>query len=249
MGSGMLACASLIILLSNWVSPWWCGLLQNVGAGIVTSLLLIFLYDRIMERRVEDEAQARRKVAMSKLRSILRRHISGALFEIYYGGAKEKPARDLSYLELLQGNFVDVALRVDMMALSMAAYPSKVEVGTFIARSFSKFSVAIDSWLAAYVGFVDGVIASKVEQLSQNNYLGAASDFERVVRAMENLPEYKGIGVPIGNGEFLREYIDSLIAVVCAVEGESLETLGNFQSSIWDRPYAKVGYAAMREAG
>lgn len=58
------------------------GLLQNLGSGLLTSLFLIAINDRIWEQRLAAEASARERTVLRKLRHAMRSHVRGLLFSI-----------------------------------------------------------------------------------------------------------------------------------------------------------------------
>ncbi|GJH17320.1 hypothetical protein CBA19CS22_12280 [Caballeronia novacaledonica] len=78
-----LVVASGLIVLSKGADQWWGGLLQNLGSGLLTSLFLIAIYDRILEQRLAAEASARERTALRKLRHATKNHVRGLLFRIY----------------------------------------------------------------------------------------------------------------------------------------------------------------------
>jgi len=67
---------------SVWVTAWTA----NIGAGLLTSLVVVVLIDRVLERQRERELQRVRSVAMTQMRAPLMRHLS-ILCDWYKGAA------------------------------------------------------------------------------------------------------------------------------------------------------------------
>jgi hypothetical protein len=237
----------LVIIGSALTREWWTGLLQNLGTGLLTSLLLIGLYDRITERRDEADNHARRRIAVRRLAFMLRIHVEGVLFDIYYGGAHRAPGRALSHLEFVQDIFAETAARVNVLAPTSSNYPLLVPMGCRMAQTFTSFKSGLDAWLAAYVTCVTNETVSAVEILLETNFFRLASYADRLVQQLTRIPNMQD-SIAVGDEKSLQDYACQLSQLITIVEGELGGSLGSIQVEMWAREYFPIGHARLSGA-
>ncbi|WP_060347613.1 hypothetical protein [Burkholderia territorii] len=241
-GSAILVLAGIVIAASGMTSAWWASALQSVGAGLITSLFLFAVYDRVLERRLEREVDARRAIAMRRLASTLRNHVEGTLFDICYGGVEKLPHRPVTHLELVRNFLAPAAEKVSITAPVSSHYPSQVAIGTWTAMAFTSFRTNLNNWLAIHGAVVPIETVSAVEALLDSRFSRAAVRFDWLVEEVEKLTDLRS-AVRMGDATAIREYAAALGALVDAVEQGIGEPLGVLEISAWKREYFAPGHA------
>lgn len=85
----------LIYLFGETIDKeWCCNLLLNVGAGLLTSVLLIFFYDLVLRRKDKEDKDLRNQLALDSLYDLLKAHFEIVLFGMYRAAAKEEKTFD-----------------------------------------------------------------------------------------------------------------------------------------------------------
>lgn len=73
---------------------WWRDFLLNAGAGIITSVLIIFFYDRILMKKEEKTRALRQNIALDSMQKILDDHFRHVLYGMYRTAAIEEKKFD-----------------------------------------------------------------------------------------------------------------------------------------------------------
>lgn len=241
-GSAILVLAGIVIAVSSMAPAWWASVLQSVGAGLITSVFLFAVYDRVLERRLERDANSRRAIAVRRLASTLRSHIDGVLFDICYGGADELPHQPVTHLELVRNFLAPAAEKVSITAPVSSHYPSQVAIGTWTAMAFTSFRTNLNNWLAIHGAVVPIETVSAVEALLDSRFSRAAVRFDWLVDEVEKLTDLRST-VRMGDATAIREYAAALGALVDAVEQGIGAPLGVLEISAWKREYFAPGHA------
>ena len=79
-----------VIHKTNIDKSWWSNALLNVGAGLITSILVIVFYDLVILRDDKNERKRRNQIALDALRDLLMSHFEGVLFGMYRAAVKEE---------------------------------------------------------------------------------------------------------------------------------------------------------------
>lgn len=246
MGVALLAVSAAVIAFSYFTtSPWLSGLLQNFGAGIATSLLLIALYDRIIEKRAEAELTARRAIAMRRLSSTLQGHVRHLLFSMYRSAIESRPAHDVSsYRDFVRYHFSASIANLNIMAASDAGYPTSPRYAEWIAQSLKAFAEALRGWVTTYAACASNEAIGLTESLLASPFVVFGAHLDRLMVAMENapfLPSTMNFGTP----DMAEEYAQLLERLIAEVEATTGKSIGEFNDAAWHNEFYPVGHARM----
>ncbi len=170
----------LVALVALWLShslnsvadTWWQSVLQNFGAGLCSALVLIWLYDRVLEHEAEKVRAERNRIAATQLVAPLRGHIYGVLFPMYRSAVAQKPDNEIkNWKEFLTINFPDQVQYLDVSIRSPGSYPEITPYPKFISEGFSTFLNEIQSLLNKYGTIVDAEFVDALEQVINNNFI------------------------------------------------------------------------------
>lgn len=153
-----------VALVALWLShslnstsdAWWQSVLQNFGAGLCSALVLIWLYDRVLEHEAEKVRVERNRIAATQLVAPLRGHVYGVLFPMYRSAVAQKPDNAIkNWKEFLTVNFPDQVQYLDISIRSPGSFPEITPYPKFISESFSAFLNKLQSLLNKYGTVVD----------------------------------------------------------------------------------------------
>lgn len=246
MGAVLLVASAAVIAYSYFTkSSWLSGLLQNFGAGIVTSLLLIALYDRIIEKRAEAELKARRVIAMRRLSNALRGHVNGVLFSMYRSSIESRPVGGVgSYREFVRGHFAVPIANLNIMAASDAGYPTSVRYAEWIAQCSKVFLESLRGWLTTYATCASNDAIGLVESMLASPFLLVGTSLDRLMVSMQNAPFHPD-ALNFGTPAMASEYAQLLERLIAEVEATLGESIGEFEDSAWHNEFYPVGHARM----
>lgn len=247
MGAALLVVSAAVIVYSYFTnSSWLSGLLQNFGSGIVTSLLLVVLYDRILEKRAETELNARRAIGVRRLEFTLKNHVRGVLFDVCYGGLHEPPSTPISCRELVNKYLVTASTNANVLAPASSNYPSKIPLGIWVSQVFTAFRISLNNWLAAHGASATSELVDAVEFLLNSNYCRAAERFNHLVSELEKIGN--GVGpVEVGDRVSISDYAHRLDSLIALVERQSGQELDEIKVGEWKRTYYAVGHARINK--
>jgi hypothetical protein len=163
------ACAAAygVFLDYGWVTAWSA----NIGAGLLTSLVIIFLIDRALERRREQEQRRVSRVALAQLRAPLMRHLF--LLRDWYQAVLVAPPADQAKTidELFDEAYVSEIRFLNMSAAAPIIPPrdwlqrSGEEFDDFKRESeaiVDRYAVFLDAW---FIELLQGAAASKLSHM------------------------------------------------------------------------------------
>ncbi|SAK49118.1 hypothetical protein AWB80_01304 [Caballeronia pedi] len=233
--------ALVLIVLSKYVDAWWSGLLQNFGSGLLTSLLLIVAYDRILEIRQQTEAKKREQTGLRKLNYALSRHIRGILFDIYRSSTEAQPVPALrSYRDFVKTHFAQEAQHLNILATSPASYPVQQPYADWIGKTHEVFQQQLQRWIAAYAPSVSANIGMAVEDVLESEYMRGASQFAQLSGQMQAT---RISVLPFFNQGVCQNYADRLCAVIDYVEASTGQPVGEFENDDWHNALYPVSHA------
>ncbi|WP_321884206.1 hypothetical protein [Paraburkholderia bannensis] len=247
MGVILIAVSAAVIAYSYFTqSAWLSGLLQNFGAGIVTSLLLIVLYDRIIEKRAEAELKARRLIAMRRLSYALQGHVQSVLFSMYRSSVESRPVDGVgSYREFVRSHFAGPIANLNIMAPSDAGYPTTPSYADWIAQSFKVFMEMLRGWITTYATCSSNDSIGLAESMLASPFLVWGTQLDRMMVAMGSA-NFRPSALNFGTPAMTSEYAQLLERLIAEVEATTGESIGEFNDSAWHNEFYPVGHARMQ---
>ena len=153
-----------------------------MGAGLLSALLLIFLYDRVLERQSQEADERRNLVAAEQLIAPLRSHMYGILFPMYRSAAENTPVENIdSWQDFLTKYFPYELKNLDIAKPSPGSFPTGTPYPRFITESFSRFTNDIQSWLNKYGGVVSSELVDALERLRSGGLMMLACNLDQFI--------------------------------------------------------------------
>jgi hypothetical protein len=251
----ILLLALLVLFLSFKLTDpahaWWQSLLQNFGAGLCSALVLIVLYDQILEREAEKIKAERNRVAAAQLVALLRSHIYCVLFPMYRSAVATKPDIGIAnWKELLTVRFPSEMPNLDISIRSPGSFPLVTPYPKFISEGLQRFSSAIQSWLAKYSAVVDADLVDACEQIISSSFIMLGSTLEQVASFTPPSfpPSYSFERLFKFDPEMCRDYGTKLSNLVDLVEHQIRKPISQFEEQYWHNACLGIGYARRAQA-
>jgi hypothetical protein len=249
----ILILATLVLWISHRLNTptnaWWSSLLQNFGAGLCSALVLIWLYDQIIERESNRVRAERNRIAASQLIAPLRSQIYGLLFPMYRSATAKKQGIK-SWREFLTVHFPEEMPNLDISIRSPGSYPQVTPYPKFISDNMSRFSLSLQSWLSKYGAVADADLVEPLEQVIGSSFMVLSSGLEQITNVVPSLP----LPAPLPFSKLFtfersmcQEYGARLSALVDAVERKLPSPISKFEEMYWHNAALGIGYA--RKAG
>jgi hypothetical protein len=232
---------------NNATNNWWSSLLQNFGAGLCSALVLIWLYDRVIEHEANKIKAERNRIAAQQLVVPLRSQIYGLLFAMYRSAVANKPEIEIkSWKEFLTVHFPEQIPYLDLSKRSPGSYPAVTLYSKYISDHMSRFSMELQTWLNKYGTVVDADLVESVELVTSSNFMWSSSTLDQFVNFSPPPPFPQGVDWPAlykFDPATCHEYGTRLSDLVDAVERKLPEPISKFQEGYWRNQFFEIGYA------
>jgi hypothetical protein len=243
--------AALLALLVSYIltdpaHAWWQSFLQNFGAGLCSALVLIWLYDQVLEREAQKIKMERNRVAAAQLVALLRGHIYGLLFPMYRSAVARKPDNKIeTWKEFLTVKFPDQMPHLDISARSPGSFPEVTPYPKFISDSLLAFSSRIQSWLSKYGAVVDADLVDASEQVINSGFIILGCHLEQTANfAPLSFPSsYSFVQSFKFDPTMCQDYGTKLSNLVDSVERKLPNTISKFEEQYWHNACLDIGYA------
>jgi hypothetical protein len=243
--------AALFALSISYILPvpthaWWQSFLQNFGAGLCSALVLIWLYERVLEREAQKIKVERNRVAAVQLVALLRGHIYGLLFPMYRSAVAAKPDKEIvSWKEFLTERFPSEMPNLDISIRSPGSFPEVTPYPKFIGDNLQAFSSKIQSWLGKYSAVVDADFVDACEQVINSGFVVLGSGLERTANFVPpSFPSsYSFVRIFKYDLNMCKDYGTKLSRLVDAVESRLPNPISKFEGQYWHNAFLDVGYA------
>jgi hypothetical protein len=204
---------------STWVTTWSA----NVGAGLLTSLVVVVLIDRVLERQRERELQRVRSVAVTQMRVPLMRHLS-LLCDWYKAAALVAPSVPPKTIE----DFFGDSYFQEVCHLDFSAPAPVLPQNDWLGRSgdhFEEFRRDLETLLDRYGSFLSAELIERVQE-------AAASSFVHMLITMSR-PHVRQISESLNPGaryalfrgesvvDLLREHVSSFLLLLGCFNGNA----------------------------
>lgn len=244
-----ISAASLVMVLLSLALdkqgfiPWASAALLNAGTGILTSVVIIYAYDRLIAIRSEKERALRESRALSSIGPAIRQHYRTLLdcYRSAYDSTEIPKFVDIN--EFLGPQFQPVVEHLNLYSPSPSDSSGSKPYYTYICESFNQLHGEL-SLLVSLAG----------HDLSQEIYLSARrvldSDFMRVARSSKELCSLSipGIGHPpskliTGMKPQIESYCSCFAQLASAIEKVQAQGLREYRESDWYNIVFPPGHA------
>lgn len=235
----------LSLLLEKFV--WFSSALLNVGSGIVTSVVLIYAYDLLMERRQEAQRKEKQRRAVSNQKIILRQHYR-VLHDCYrsaYAGAEPADFKDVN--SFLGIRYEETFAALNIYAPSPANSVSAVPYYKYIEDSFLQVSSSLHAMLAASGDTLDQDLFVAVDNLLNSEFMRVCQSLSAIctftIPGFGNVPSQ----LITGMGGQVRDYCMKFCQLINAIEKIEPQGLREYRKEDWHNLIFPIGHA--RRAG
>lgn len=249
---GILLLAILILWISytcnNVMSAWWTSFLQNIGAGLFSALVLIFMYDQVLDYEAKKLKDERDRIAAEPLITLLRQHIYGLLFPMYRSAVLNKPKNSIkTWKEFLTVNFPDQMKYLDISVRSPGSYPDITPYPKFISDDLLRFSNQGQDWLNKYGSVVDADLVAAMENVLNSNFIIVGRSLEQTANFVPpGFPfNYSFVKVFRFNSDMCQDYGIKLSNLIDSVERKLPSPISKFEDQYWHNECLDIGYARL----
>jgi hypothetical protein len=244
--AAILILAVIVLWLSHRLdaptNTWWPSLLQNFGAGLCSALVLIWLYDQVIEYEANKAKAERNRIAADQLVAPLRSQIYGLLFPMYRSAVRKRPEKEIeSWREFLTLHFPEEVTQLDISARSPGSYPLVTPYPRYISNHLSRFSNELQSWLNKYSATVDADLVETLEQVTSSGFMMLGSSLEQFMQFVP--PDFPFMNAFRFDRAMCLEYGTKLSNLVDAVERKLPKSISRFEPEYWHNAFLDVGYA------
>ena len=148
----LIGLAAMFVALS-WLTDaskppsWLSSALLNIGAGILTSITIVYAYDNLVAKRNERERIERERRAIVALKPTIRQHYR-VLLDCYRSACNASAAPSFKDVnEFLGPQYQPVFSRLDIYAPSPSSSDGAVPYYRYIEASFSSLHTTLQSML------------------------------------------------------------------------------------------------------
>jgi hypothetical protein len=205
---------------------WLSGYLTNLGAGIIGSLIVIFLIDRIIEQNKEKERAKMQKIAFQRLRGPILQHVI-MFVDIFKASSQNKPQQN-------PANYEDVFK--DYYFQEMVFLDFSKDSGIAPARNWFKridsemifFRRKVEQTIDTYGAFLDVSTIETLEKMINSPFMRTMLNIKAIQRHDKDRGIIRVYTLLKGKEKFLREYTQLLLELI------------NRTNSFVDRPIVLV---------
>lgn len=187
--------------------------LSNIAAGVVSSLIIIFLVDRIIERNREMDRRRVAGIALQRLRYPILWQMN-LLCNIYKAAAQSKPTPlPTTFEDTFTNNYYKEISFLDFT--KDAGLALKRDWFTHLDLETKIFKEKLEKIIDAYAGFLDVKLINVLERIINSNFVV----FIPQIRMTPEVDRQHGFRRPhyamfSGTEEFVKEYVSLMLELI-----------------------------------
>lgn len=198
---------------------WLGAYLSNIAAGLVGSLIMIFLVDKIIERNRKSERVRVVRIALKRLRIPLVRHME-LLCSIYKASTQSKPASlPTTFDDFFNDNYYNEISLLDFS--KEAPVIPKRDWFTYLHNMMTSFKEKTEQIIDTYAVFLDVALLDMLERVANSSilsYIIQSRDIPEIDRKYKWERVYTMFR---GVEPLLREHISCMIELIEYFNSES----------------------------
>jgi|GEM_PF-5877395 len=165
----------LLVTLFSWITDkshaWGSSAFLNFGSGIITSVLLIYLYDESRAKAYQAEKSDRERRVVRGLKTVMRQHYR-MLLDCYRSATTESnPPNCASVNEFIGIRFHETVKHLDIYAPSPMSSYGETPYYAYIEQSFKRFQNLLQQALNHHAIDLRLEFASAIEDLLDSSML------------------------------------------------------------------------------
>lgn len=241
-----LAGIGVILTFLSWLfnkSEWFSSALLDIGSGLVTSVVLIYAYDLLIEKQQEKYRKDKQRRAISNQKVTLRQHYR-VLLDCYrsaYGGVEPAEFKDInSFLGTrYEETFADLNIYAPSPANSMGTVPYY----KYIEDSFIQISSSLHSMLAASGENLDPDLFAAVDNLLNSEFMMVCQSLSAICAL--SIPGFGRVPSQLITGMRgqIRDYCIKFCQLINAFEKIQPQGLREYRKEDWQNLIFPIGHA------
>jgi hypothetical protein len=191
---------------------WLSGYLTNLSAGLVGSLIVILLIDRIIERNKEKERAQMQRIAFQRLRGPIQRHMI-MFVDIFKAASQNKPQQiPASYEETFIDPYFQEVTFLDFSKDSGVA-PAK---SWFKRMDFEMVFLKrkIEQSIDTYAAFLDISDVETLEKILDSPFMRSMLNIKAIKKHDRDRGMTRAYNILKGKEKFLKEYTRLLLELI-----------------------------------
>lgn len=205
--------AFLLSVLSFVYKNVWIGAyFSNVAAGLVGSLIIIFLVDKIIERNRKSERTKVVGIALKRLRIPLRRHMK-LLCSIFKASTQSKPSSlPTAFHELFNDKYYEGIAFLDFSKESPEV--PKKDWFTYLYNQTKWFKERIEQIIDTYAVFLDVALLDTLEKVVDSNFLSYVNQAKSVPEIDREFRLKRVYTMFNGVESLVREHVSTMMELI-----------------------------------
>ncbi len=217
-------------LFFAYKEQWFSAYSTSIASGIVGSLIVIFLIDRIIERNREREQMQMRKIALEKLRIPIVWQMM-LLCNVYKAASKDKPQKlPSNFQEIFTDNFYTEVSFLDFA--KDAGVTPKTDWFNRLDSELRFFKKKIEQTIDTYAIFCDSSFISLLEKLINSHFTFFIIQAKAIPIVDMQMGFKRRYTMFSGTEEFLKEHALLMLQLIDYFNSEAEKPI-EFDTSIW----------------
>lgn len=200
------------LLETKYKMEWFSAFVSNTATGIVASLIIIFLIDKIIERNKERERIEIVKIAIRRLRLPITGHMT-LLVNLYKAAVQNKP---LALPRTYEDTFTDVYYQ-EISSLDFSKDAPVIPKMDWFAYTYSEFRIfkqQIEDIVDTYSNFLDANIIDILERITESSFLHFLLQARMVPQVDKQYGFERVYTMLSGAEEILKEHISLMLQLI-----------------------------------
>jgi len=219
--------------LSDFTQSWLENGLLSLGSSLVASVVVIFLYNEILDKNSKQDRMKRTRIAFKQMRIPMLRHFM-MLIGMYKSSLADEIQVEFAKMEDVFGNnYIETLKNLNLMTAPLGIREER-NWGQIIVDENIKFQNQMNEILLRYIQYIDSDVIDTLEDLANSNFVTTAeatynnARYNYGIRDFASLPDvlFQGTEKPkfeqnwltFQQNEFyfqsLREHVDKFIEII-----------------------------------
>lgn len=173
--------------LSDATQVWFGNALLNLGSGILTSVLIIYAYDRILEKNNLNIRKNRQRVALAHMKILLNQHLS-FICELYKCSRIKKREDYVSITDcLLDQESINSVEKLDFRKPSPASSMMDIPWYTYCYNHFFRIDKEMTQIMSIYNQDLDVTLSKIIHDFQHSQLLLLSKSLPQVITFLPRL--------------------------------------------------------------
>jgi hypothetical protein len=245
---GLLGVILTAISLATINYQWLSATFLNIGTGIVSSVILIYLYDLFLEKQRDKTRNEKQCRAIKNQKVVLRQHYR-VLLDCYRSSyTKNQPPIFHDINEFLGYQYADVVKNLDVYAPSPMNSDGSVPYHQYIESSFKQLTDSLQSLLSNTGDSLDIEVFTAIDNVLNSNFLKTCLSLNSLCSL--NIPEFgrPPSALVMGMTDHINDYCIKYSQLINAFEKIEQQGLREYNIEDWHNLIFPIGHARLANA-